>query len=302
MANWLGIVIGLIALVTSAPVRAADLDLPYRKSVADRSKAEALGSRMIQPLERVAGPGRDAVMARVLERFAPALDSVAVTPVRVEASFSIATGNGWFVEVRGNGEWIRFRNHGYITQPSYVQLPIEKRPAATAIEAQARGIIASQLAEFVQLVEDEELQGWTVSYLLSMSADSSGAVERAVAATKVVFTRVIAGVPVLGPGGKVAVTLANDSTIVGIDIDWPQLTPTGQQVATPTIAIIRARGDEMLGIDQGITRPTERGFECGYYDPGIHGGAGARVGPACVLVVDPYAGSGGFLPKVVIPM
>lgn len=306
MKNWMRVGAALVALLDVTAAKAGHIDLPYRMGVAVQSKANGLAQNSLQILERAAAPGRAAVMAQLLSRFAPTgTNAIAANSpiIRTDADFAMATGDGWFLEVRGEGDWIRYRNHGYITGPKNKTISTEAKPAVSTLESLARNVVKNELAPFVQLAAGEELQAWTASYLASMSTDATGIVNREVAASRIIFTRVIDGVPVLGSGSKVSVILANDGTLVGFDVDWPALKRSVTRAATVDIGTIRKRADQALGIGAGAKRPEERVFECGYYDPGVQGAtAGASVGPACVVIVDPNPGAAGFLTKIIVPI
>lgn len=291
----------LLIIGGAAAASAAPIDLPYRKAVAMQSRAVGLAGAFVQPLERLPGPGRDTVMADMLTRFTPQGVRVKAPQMKSEADFKMAIGDGWFVEVRGTGEWIRFRNDAYINGPRNLPLPEDQRPAPARLEARAREVVENDLAPFVSLRTGEELRGWLTSYLMNGSMSVSGATHSEVIASRVIFTRVINKVPVLGPGGKVAVILANDGALVGFDIDWPDLQPTGAKVKTVDIATIRARKNQLLGGQPGAPTPAELTFACGYYDPGVAGvSLSTRIGPACEVVVaspgsDPR-------PRLVVPI
>jgi hypothetical protein len=107
--------------------------------------------------------------------------------------------------------------------------------------------------------------------------------DRSVYASRVTFVRAVDGVSVVGPGSRVMVMLANDGTLVGFDIDWPELKRTGKKVATADIATIRQREEELKGASAAQTGVEQVRFERGYYDPGASAAVpGLLLEPACV--------------------
>lgn len=301
---------GLVCLgvLLGAPTTAgaAEQDLPYRKAVSTESKAGGLREREVQLLLRVPGPGRELVLEQLLARF-PSRESRSrggqqQVRLRYEADRAMARGDGWFLEVRANGEWIRYRNSGYITGPRNFPVSMDVRPPAAVLETMARRWIEDDLSPFVKLQPGEELKGWSASYLVGVEATLGGQVRHSVYASQITLIRVIDGVPVVGPGSKVSVLVANDATLVGFDVDWPELWPSGQSTLTADIDTIRAWAEQRLEAEAGAQRVQERVFECGYYDPGAWlVDPMAPVAPACISVVDPAPGA-GILLKDVIPI
>jgi hypothetical protein len=288
-----------ITFLAVATCWAANGDLPYRQSIAAQSRSSALQTASVPVIERLNGPGRDAVTLQAISLFAPSAAAATKAKMQVEPDFSMATGDGWFVEVRGAGEWVRYRNNSLMFGPQNAGAAVKVAP--DGLEAMARDIVRTKLATFVKLAKGEELQGWTVSYLKRGSTSASGLGDSSVVASRVGFTRVVNGIPVLGPGSKVNVIIAPDGTLAGFDIDWPPLNLTGGQTKVASYSSINASKAAMLGSAGYAPDSPERVFECGYYDPGVDGtSADRRVGPACVVILD--SPSGGFLPHFVLPI
>jgi hypothetical protein len=288
-----------LAALTSAQSRAEAGDRPFRVAVAARSKTAGLTGQVVRRIERLPGRGRDVVMADALDRFVPAGDSADKARRASQGDVTTVFGKGWMMEVRGTGERVRFYNQAYINSSS--NRPISKlaRPSGDVLEAAGRKLIESELWSFVKLGHGEELKAWSVSYLVNGVTDKTGAIDEAVVASRILFTRVIGGVPVLGPGNKVSVTVANDGTLVGFDVDWPDLVRADEILPTSEIGTIRAAADAKLGVVSGKARPVEEVFECGYYDSGIAGlSAGSGLQPACVVIVNQGP---GFKPMAVVP-
>ncbi len=122
-----------------------------------------------------------------------------------------------------------------------------------------------------------------------VAPDGSSAAN-AVVGNRIVFTREINGIPVVGAGSKVTITFLNDGSVVSFRYDWPTYVKTGRmQRLAPPAAILR-RVQRSVGartnyptanairvpsatsvtemIDLGGNVQLER-FACGYYDPGF---------------------------------
>ena len=191
------------------------------------------------------------------------------------------------VEVRGTGESVRFLNAGYINSPQNRPCAREDSFTEDELETAALKVIGKELAAFVKLGPGETLQGWQVSRLIDSVTDDSGELTEKVVASRILFTRAIDSVPVLGPGNKVSVTFANDGTLVGFDLDWPKLArKKGNPRITP-FSFTRNEADRRLGLAWGQGGATEKVFECGYYDPGVAGlSEGNSLQPACVSIAE----------------
>lgn len=276
-------------------------DLPYRRTMAVRAASSGLGSICVPQLVRLPGPGRTAAMEDALARYAVDAGAGKQAPVMTTAdAYTLAKGDGWMLEVRGTGDWVRYRNEARLTPGNYVPVPVGEAPNNQELERMARRFVSSRLAPLVKLGPDDALRGWYVTRILETIADDAGAQTTYVIATKVVFTREVNGIPVLGSGSKVAVLMGNDGEMIGFDVDWPQLTRAGRETRTVDLARIRARVDRQLGFKSGAQRPPELIFECGYYDPGADASmAGGAIAPACQAGHDVGR---GFRPFAVVPI
>jgi hypothetical protein len=121
-----------------------------------------------------------------------------------------------------------------------------------------------------------------------------------------VFGGTIRGVPVVGGGGRVVFTFANDGALESFQYDWPQYQIDNPRTVV-AIADILDRVQAVIGDRMGVpTSPTTRvpkgegrtyavelmpntvlqKLECGYYDPGVLAReAAAVVQPGCVYHV-----------------
>ena len=96
-----------------------------------------------------------------------------------------------------------------------------------------------------------------------------------------VFGREVRGVPVIGPGSKVAVWFANNRQPVGVDVDWPvyKVSRTRQGVLSRDRLFERVRATTLP--PTGSDNAAVSRFECGYIDLGAtKRGAGIQSGCA----------------------
>lgn len=294
----------LLVAASASAAKAGEVDLPYREAVAAQSRLEALGARQVELLERLPGPGREVVLAQLLDLF-PRPGSVAegepgVEKVLADADSLRAQGSGWYLEVRGGGEWMRYWNWGYLHGSGNPLMPVESRLSPTVLEEMAQECLKHELGPFVRLGPGEELRAWTASYLVRGFKGQSGPEELFVEASRITLVRVVRGVPVVGSGSRVSMIFANDGTLVGFDLDWPELRASGRKVMTDKIATVRSRAESELREQVGVAGPEERRPLCGYYDPGGElAKAPALLGPACIRLVGPLPGGGVLWSQVI---
>ncbi len=266
-------------------------DLPFRLASAKKAQTFGLANENVSQINRLPGRGRDVVMSEVFDRFIIKKGLTAKTnEVSTEAS-SIVIGKDWMMEVRGTGESVRFINMGYINGSKNPSCGPKGCFSDDELEAAAIKVIQRDLANFIKLSPGEELQGWQLSRLIDSVTDSNGKITESVSAYRVLFTRVIDGVPILGPGNKVSVTFANDGTLAGFDFDWPKLELKKSNFRIAPLSMIRNDADKQMGVAWNKVQPAEEVFECGYYDPGVAGlSSGNTIAPSCVAVAKYDAG------------
>jgi len=210
-------------------------------------------------------------------------------------------GAGWMLEVRGSGEWVRFRHDEYFGQGDARPIPREEMPPVDELVVRAREFLGSSLKSFVLLGPGEGLEAWSADFLVSSAFDSAGIHESWVSASRVTFTRVVDQVPVLGPGSKASIIMSPDGEVIGFDFDWPALRRSSAKLKTVGVDVIRNRHVAVVREELGLSvPPTERSFECGYYDPGVAAAdSGRALAPACVVA---HRIEGGFDRLLVVPI
>jgi hypothetical protein len=227
----------------------------------------------------------------LLKESIPAAKAYTSEPEKLTDRIRIS-GSTWRLDVFGDGSGAEFadadafeRAHSSGVQPSQAM-------SNEALEASGRAFVERTLSRLIVLQQDEQL------VLAATSRRTEGGVapggERAysaVVAHRVVFSREINGIPVVGAGSKVTVTFLNDGSVESFRYDWPVYARTGrmQAMAAPievlhrlqrangvrtTAAVDRALG--ALPNLESIAGPIKLGptvelqdMKCGYYDPGF---------------------------------
>jgi hypothetical protein len=262
-------------------------DSAYRQDNEAASRAAALGARTLAVYERLPGRGRDTVLQDVLGRFAASSSAIATAePLRVstENDRIVAKGEDWYLEVRGEGDSIMYRNKRYMLSPENTPRALEDRPSHEELTKAGLAFVNSELTELVPLASDEGLAAWSSAHLVSYGASVGGGQSKQIYASKVVFRRTLDGVPVLGQGSRVLVELAADGTPIGFDIDWSQFQATKRSQPTIGLDALSERWGTWLGrTGADAASRVIRKLECGYYDTGASSRRrSVTLQPACV--------------------
>ena len=262
---------------------------PFRLQVALSSSAGGLGEGSFRLYERQSGRGRDARVQAVLTRFESpvgAVKTAAIDSVQTGDDHVLVNGDGWLLDVRGEGDWIRYWNLKYTEGPDNTPLPLSEKPSLARLESIGRKFIASALGDVVHLASNEGLQPWYTSHQISVEEDIGGKRVQRIYASKIVFTRTIDDVPVLGPGSKVVVHIAADGTPTGFDVDWSRFTALSTTQKALPLNEIRERAERLATEKAPAASRAEERFECGYYDTGAR--RANRAAPLQVACLSSY--------------
>jgi hypothetical protein len=188
------------------------------------------------------------------------------------------------------------------------------------LQSAGRDFIARALADTIVLGPTERLEPDVTSARMDggVAVDGKSAYS-AVVANRIVFTREIEGIPVMGAGSKVTITFLNDGSVESFRYDWPQYVPTERIQATANVEEILKRVQRVAGMqtDRDFMRksdypsssqgppPLETGSKatlqrlaCGYYDSGVMvREADAPVQPGCYYHVVYATGDGKFIAR-----
>jgi hypothetical protein len=148
-----------------------------------------------------------------------------------EAGRILITGTDWKLAVFRDGSAAEFVNQ--VAANRAHDLKAERALSLAQLEAAGRDFISRFLADAITLGSAERLEPEATSARTEggVAVDGTSAYS-AVVANRIVFTREIDGVPVVGAGSKVTITFLNDGSVESFRYDWPQYTPTGRVQAT----------------------------------------------------------------------
>ncbi|HKO89074.1 MAG TPA: hypothetical protein VJU83_11245 [Burkholderiales bacterium] len=274
--------------ITPVPGNAADF--PQRVEIGKRSAASGVGLAEVPLLKRHLGPGMEIVAEQLLSDLSKAED-----PVHTHGDFKLERadkkmaliGEGWKLQIYGDGTTVKYRNYDYLDGPGRKPLALASRPTQAKLESLGRKFIETKLGRHVQLDKNETL----VPYFTQFQIDGGGSIapgakpdpEKVMAST-VIFARAVDGVPVLGPGSKIAVLFANDGKPVGFDMDWAVYDRTGEMQKVASLKEVQGRMKGLLPFDLGATDVKTTRFECGYFDlGGRQRDADAPLQSACLI-------------------
>jgi len=258
-----------------------------RVEIRKRSAGVGLRASRLTVLARKPGEG-DAVVARKLA--AALKDKLGVRSApgdfeeKVESRRLWLTGPDWTMQVADGGNSVKFR--GQATQG---RLPLGSKPSDAVIETNARNFIGLVLKDFVTLAPGEELVFLQTKFGYAQGQAVNGEVVNGtpdpaeITGYTAVFGRTVAGELVVGGGSTLAVLFNADGSLEGFDRDWPQYDKTTVQLDALDVTAIRARGKAMKLPAQAGDVEKEKGFECGYFDPGgRRRSKQSLVQPACI--------------------
>jgi len=276
--------------VSSVATVASAADTPFRSELDASSRRTGLGRTSLPILMRVPGQGRDVASAKLLARLATSnalAVKVASGVARAERDMLESASGKWRLRVYADGSKAKFRDMGYLNEhPEFIRKIGDRMPQAEA-ETRARSFIESELSEFVKLGSGETLVALKTVYETRQASNvrkSAPEPAEAVSSTAV-FGRTVNGVAVIGAGSKVAVTLANDGTVVAFDYDWPELAVSGEGQAVLPVSGINERASALSRMRMKNNSVRIKHFECGYADLGARQGAGTLQAACSVQYV-----------------
>lgn len=274
----------LAATLSTASSSAADF--PERVTFETASRASGLAGIAVPNVVRGFGGGRDSTAWALMTALNDQASPVSTTnPSKIEhkKDYVFITGEGWYLQVFADGTKVRFRNDEHLRSSQNPVRLFENRPTLAELGTLGNQFISAHLMDFLPMGKAESLFPLHALYekLGGQSADGKMDPER-VAASAVVFSRILDGVPVIGPGSKVMVMFDNAGQATGFDIDWaPLIKVTGTQ-ATMDLELILERQAVLSSIAKSDSILEVRRFECGYYDGGARRSiAGDPIQPAC---------------------
>jgi len=250
-------------------------DFPQRVESAKRSAAQGLGKAEIPLLKRRPGPGMSAVagvLARKFSQSAAPITTRGRSKTQTHRNRVRIAGDGWALQVYGDGTKARYRNSAYLDRYASHARPVGQRLSESRLEALGRQFIREHLQDAVVLGANEALVPFFTEFQIGGGGPTkAGApmIEEQVVANTVVFSRAVNGTDVVGPGSKIAITFANDEKAVGFDFDWPAYEPAGKTQRVVPLPEIQKRLQELGSVKTDSPGVKVERFECGYFDAGL---------------------------------
>lgn len=280
-------------------MRALAEDYPQRTASLSSSLAQGLPRSAVPRLLRVAGvagKAQAALLAVICPSGCPSAQPTQ-TGIRYEAP-------DWTLDVEGDGSVASYSNTTILARARSLAVPRGQHLTTAALEAAGRAFIAKRLSAVVKLAPGEVLVPIRAAHRIEGGQDlNSGAITDNVVASRVVFGRMIQGIPVVGGGSTVTITFINDGTVAGFRYDWPSYSADQRTNAAAQAPDILARLQQVVATRQGVLRSSSvasasaypvalvpgselQELECGYFDPGLNNrSSAAPVQSGCVYHV-----------------
>jgi len=253
-------------------------------------------------LHRTGAAGSVKAAALLLEKLCPA--PCATASVTAPGAATRVANDHWSLDIAPDGTAARFRDADVERRAHASGKDVSQKLSASTLEEVGRAFIASNLAEVIVLGPGEEVVPISTDYRIDGGQDLiSGELTSAVVANRIMFGRTLQGVPVVGGGSTVVVTLANDRSVESFRYDWPVYDSANAQTMADQGEILQ-RLQKVIGGRSGAAplfrpmTPTRQEaaspvhlnadtvlqkLECGYYDPGAAArDASAPVQAGCV--------------------
>jgi hypothetical protein len=289
---------------------------PRADANAQRSLTAGLGRDSVPVLERQTVGTTDATFALLKEGLP---SSGGVRPERDGGRLRLAGADG-YLEIFADGSAGEFFNLTASVRARASGIEATKAMSAADLEAAGRAYVERNLDKVIVLGPNERMVPEAKAQRIEsgVAVDGTGAASNVVA-QRVVFTREIDGIPVVGAGSKVTITFLNDGTVESFHYDWPRYRKTNHMQALASPEEILRRIQTVIGartsttgtaaiqtppsaaanqaIDLGRNTVLKR-LACGYYDPGYKvRDPKAPVQAGCYYHVVHAQGSGDFVTK-----
>jgi hypothetical protein len=305
----------LIALATSSASPASAEATARAEENARRSLATALGERTLPILSRRSVRAPESTLTALTDSLKKLDQSFSVERATREGQRGrlLVTTTNWRLTIFGDGSAAEFVNLLALGKSHENKIEPARKMSADALQTAGRDFIARYLTDTIVLGPAEKLEPEQTSARMEggVAADGTSAYS-AVVANRVVFTREIDGIPVVGAGSKVTITFLNDGSIESFRNDWPQYAATDRMQETVDISEILNRVSRIVGLRaqdlhrEGEQSPeqarrgrtTLRRLACGYYDPGVMArDPDAPIQTGCYYHIVETRGEGDFITR-----
>lgn len=307
-----------VLLTTSGAAPASAETTARAEENARRSLTTVLGERTLPILSRRSVRTPEATVLILTDSMKKLDQSFSVERATREGQRGrlLVTTTDWKLTIFGDGSAAELVNLNASSKAHENRLEPVRKMSPEALQAAGRDFIARYLTDTIVLGPAEKLEPELTSARMEGGVAANGtSAYSAVVANRVVFTREIDGIPVVGAGSKVTITFLNDGAIESFRYDWPQYVATDRMQATVDITEILNRVGRTVGLpaqalqregEQSTLSPeqsrrgrtTLRRLACGYYDPGVMArDADAPIQTGCYYHLVETRGEGDFITR-----
>jgi hypothetical protein len=285
---------------------------------ARRSYATALDQRSLPILARRSVRTPEATLSALAESLRKLDQSLVVEKAGKEAEqgrITVATPE-WKLSVFGDGSAAEFIDLAKASKAREMRIDASRKMSFESMQSAGRDFISRVLADTIVLGPGERLEPELATARIEggVAVDGSSGYS-SVVANRIVFTREVDGVPVIGAGSKVTITFLNDASVESFRYDWPRYVATDRNGATVDINEVLNRISRVVGTrpqslqrDGGSSplspeqarqgRTTLQRLKCGYYDSGaMVRDVGAPVQSACYYHLVEARGEGDLVTR-----
>ena len=263
-------------------------------------------------LRRVSPFSREEALTTLLSAMPAQKDTQPRTEKSAERNHTV--GEGWRLDVFADGSAAEFIDE-QVSETARKGAQTRSAPLShEKLESLAREYISRVLGKIVTIDAGESLvPEFAATRAQGGVAPDGGSSISSVTGHRIIFTREIAGLPVVGAGSKVTVTFTNEGAVESFRYDWPSYQRSDRVESLVDASEILARIQRIALTrvgerDDGDRRKPPVGdkpplalgggaelqrLSCGYYDPGhavqMQGG---EIQPGCLYHVLHRRGEG----------
>ncbi|MET0225701.1 MAG: hypothetical protein ABW187_04600, partial [Dokdonella sp.] len=237
------------ACFAGIPLAQAGTSFQRADDNAAQSLAAGMGNAKPLLLQRLAGNART-TLATLLPTVCKSACDSAKREMRGDALH--VSGDGWQLDVSADGAMAEFSDDRARARAHDLGVDTAAAIPAATLEAAGRRFIASRLGGVIALRPGEQLVPEATYTRNEGGVDAAGhrAAERTTA-QRIVFTREIDGIPVVGNGSKIAITFLNDMTVESFRYDWPDYVIRGSAPAMAARDVLLQRVQSVVGARTG---------------------------------------------------
>jgi len=281
-------------------------DSSARRTAAERAIRHGFDQATVPVLERMAGPDPKSIAEKLGSAFcSEPCKPDSAEPATRPGTVRVRAGE-WTFDLGSDGNAVFAELDAHEDRARAIALDRSSPISDVDLERLGRSFISKRLAGLVALGKEDTVVPASVARKTEGGTVGRGAPAAQIVANRIVFTRRLQGLAIVGGGGTIAVTFANDGSPLAFSYDWaryssratPQATlPVGdllarlQRIASLRATVVEDRlpaltppadADPSSAFPFDLTSETTlESFECGYVDFGEPSRDGAVIQPGC---------------------